>query len=41
MVETSKSASEKIKNEIDFLFIDGSHTFESARVDYESWKEKN
>ena len=24
MVETSKSASEKIKNEIDFLFIDGS-----------------
>ena len=40
MVETSKSASEKIKNEIDFLFIDGSHTFESARADYESWKEK-
>jgi predicted O-methyltransferase YrrM len=40
MVETSKSASHKIKNDIDFLFIDGSHTFESARVDYESWKEK-
>ena len=40
LVETSKSASEKIKNEIDFLFIDGSHTFESARTDYESWKEK-
>ena len=40
MVETSKFASEKIKNEIDFLFIDGSHTFESARSDYESWKEK-
>ena len=40
MIETSKSASEKIKNEIDFLFIDGSHTFESARADYESWKEK-
>jgi hypothetical protein len=40
MVETSKSASEKIKNKIDFLFIDGSHTFESARADYKSWKEK-
>jgi predicted O-methyltransferase YrrM len=40
MVATSKSASEKIKNQIDFLFIDGSHTFKSARSDYESWKEK-
>ena len=40
VVDTSESASKKIKGEIDFLFIDGSHTFESARADYESWKEK-
>jgi predicted O-methyltransferase YrrM len=40
MIEASKSASKKIKEEIDLLFIDGSHTFESTRADYESWKEK-
>ena len=28
------------KGEIDFIFIDGSHTFASARNDYESWKNK-
>ena len=40
MVDNSESASKKIKGEIDFLFIDGSHTFASARNDYESWKNK-
>ena len=40
MVDDSESASKKIKSEIDFLFIDGSHTFASARIDYESWKDK-
>ena len=40
IVDNSKSASKKIQSEIDFLFIDGSHTFESARNDYESWKNK-
>jgi len=40
IVDNSKSASKKINSEIDFLFIDGSHTFESARNDYESWKNK-
>jgi predicted O-methyltransferase YrrM len=40
VVDDSESASKKIKSEIDFLFIDGSHTFASARSDYESWKDK-
>ena len=40
VVDNSESASKKIKGEIDFLFIDGSHTFASARNDYESWKNK-
>jgi len=40
IVDNSKAASKKINSEIDFLFIDGSHTFESARNDYESWKNK-
>ena len=40
VVDDSESASKKIKSEIDFLFIDGSHTFASARRDYESWKDK-
>ena len=40
VVDNSESASKKIKGEIDFLFIDGSHTFASARNDYESWKDK-
>ena len=40
VVDDSESASKKIKSEIDFLFIDGSHTFISARRDYESWKDK-
>jgi predicted O-methyltransferase YrrM len=40
VVDNSESASKKIKGKIDFLFIDGSHTFASARNDYESWKNK-
>ena len=40
LVDSSQSASMKIKDGIDLLFIDGSHTFESARSDYESWKNK-
>jgi len=40
IVDNSQSASIKIKDGIDLLFIDGSHTFESARSDYESWKNK-
>ena len=40
VVNDSISASKEIDNEIDLVFIDGSHTFESARMDYASWKGK-
>ena len=36
----SKEVAGEIKNNIDLVFIDGSHTFESARADYAAWKNK-
>ena len=32
--KSSENASKLIQSDIDFVFIDGSHTFESARNDY-------
>ena len=40
VVNSSELASKEIENNIDLVFIDGSHTFESARKDYVSWKNK-
>ncbi len=40
VVNSSELASKEIQNNIDLVFIDGSHTFESARKDYVSWKKK-
>ena len=40
VVNSSELASREIENNIDLVFIDGSHTFESARKDYVSWKNK-
>ena len=40
VVNSSELASKEIENNIDIVFIDGSHTFESARKDYVSWKNK-
>ena len=40
MISSSQTASEKVSDGIDLVFIDGSHTFESARTDYASWKNK-
>lgn len=40
VVNSSELASKEIENNIDIVFIDGSHTFESARRDYVSWKNK-
>ena len=40
VVNSSELASKEIKNNIDLVFIDGSHTFNSARKDYVSWKNK-
>ena len=40
VVNSSELASKEIQNNIDLVFIDGSHTFESARKDYVSWKNK-
>ena len=40
VVNSSELASKEIKNNIDLVFIDGSHTFKSARKDYVSWKNK-
>lgn len=40
VVSSSELASKEIENNIDLVFIDGSHTFESARKDYVSWKNK-
>ena len=33
-------ASKRIEDDLDLVFIDGSHTFESARNDYFSWRDK-
>ena len=40
LVMDSKSASRIVEDNINMVFIDGSHTFESARNDYECWKDK-
>lgn len=40
MVMDSISASKEISEALDFIFIDGSHTYESARNDYRYWKPK-
>ena len=40
LVMDSISASKIVKNNADLIFIDGSHTFESAESDYELWKNK-
>lgn len=40
LVMDSISASKIVENNADFIFIDGSHTFESAESDYELWKNK-
>ena len=40
VIMSSNDASKVVPNELDFLFIDGSHTFESARSDYKSWVKK-
>ena len=40
MVMTSFDASFSVPDNLDLIFIDGSHTFESARNDYLHWKPK-
>ena len=40
LVMDSISASNIVENNADLIFIDGSHTFESAESDYELWKNK-
>ena len=40
LVMDSISASKIVENNADMIFIDGSHTFESAESDYELWKNK-
>ena len=40
LVMDSESASKIVENNINMIFIDGSHTFNSARNDYEWWKNK-
>ena len=40
IVGHSKEVAGEIENNIDLVFIDGSHTFESARADYAAWKNK-
>ena len=40
MVMDSISASKEISEAFGFIFIDGSHTYESARNDYKYWKPK-
>ena len=40
LVMDSISASKIVENNADLIFIDGSHTFESAESDYELWKNK-
>ena len=36
----SEEVANEIEDNIDLVFIDGSHTFESARSDYAAWKDK-
>jgi predicted O-methyltransferase YrrM len=40
LVMDSISAAKIVENNADLIFIDGSHTFESAETDYELWKNK-
>ena len=40
LVMTSIDASFRVPNNLDLIFIDGSHTFESARSDYKHWRPK-
>lgn len=40
VVMASQAASKTVPDELDFIFIDGSHTFESARNDYANWVKK-
>ena len=40
IISNSKLASEKIKIKFGLIFIDGSHSYESANSDYESWEPK-
>ena len=40
LIMDSESASKMVEDNIDMVFIDGSHTFESARSDYKCWKDK-
>jgi predicted O-methyltransferase YrrM len=40
LVSDSVSAAKNLEDNLDLVFIDGSHTFESARLDYASWKGK-
>ena len=40
LVGDSASAAKNLEDNLDLVFIDGSHTFESARLDYASWKGK-
>ena len=40
LVMDSISASKIVENNADLIFIDGSHTFESAESDYKLWKNK-
>ena len=40
LVGNSASAAKNLEDNLDLVFIDGSHTFESARLDYASWKGK-
>ena len=40
MVTSSKTASKILKDDISLLFIDGSHTFESAEDDFNFWNKK-
>jgi len=40
VVGHSKQIANDIQDNLDLVFIDGSHTFESARNDYASWKDK-
>ena len=38
--QTSIDASFQVPDNLDLIFIDGSHTFESARSDYMHWRPK-
>ena len=40
VIDNSVEASKRIVDDLDLVFIDGSHTFESARNDYFSWRGK-